>query len=134
MRRAGLEADPDLIVLTDAFTEVQGARACRELLDRGKPVTAIAAANDLLALGCYDVLEERAIACPGAMSIVGFNDIPFADRFQPPLTTIRIPHYELGAAAAELMLELLQQPTAEPRQLELEPQLVVRGSTRAPLR
>ena len=132
MRREGLDPDPDLIVRTEAFTEAQGARACRELLDRGKPVSAIAAANDLLALGCYDVLAERALECPAAVSIVGFNDMPFADRFQPPLTTIRIPHVEIGAAAAELMLERLQDPAAPPRQLELQPQLVVRRSTGPP--
>ena len=57
-----------------------------------------------------DVLAERGIACPAQISVVGFNDMPFAGRFQPPLTTIRIPHYEIGTAAAELMLERLRGP------------------------
>jgi LacI family transcriptional regulator len=68
------------------------------------------------------------------VSVVGFNDMPFADRFQPPLTTIHIPHYEIGAAAAELMLERLQDGQAEPRQVRLQPRLVVRGSTAGPPR
>ncbi len=60
---------------------------------------------------------------------MGFNDMPFAGRFQPPLTTIRIPHYEIGMAAAELMLEHLLNGARAPRDIRLEPSLVVRGST-----
>ena len=107
MRELGLEPDPELVVVTGAFTEAEGAKACAELLGRGAGPTAIAAANDLIALGCYDVFAERGIVCPEEISVVGFNDMPFAGRFQPPLTTIRIPHYEIGMAAAELMLENL---------------------------
>jgi LacI family transcriptional regulator len=129
MRRAGLEPDPSLIAAGTAFTESEGVRLARRLLDSGREVTAIAAANDLLALGALDVLAERGIDCPGTVSIVGFNDMPFADRFQPPLTTIRIPQYEIGAGAAELMLERLQDPAAAPRHLRLEPTLVIRKST-----
>ena len=64
--------------------------------------------------------------------MVGFNDMPFAGRFQPPLTTIRIPHYEIGMAAAELMLENLLNGGTPPRDIRLEPSLVVRGSTGPP--
>ena len=133
MRELGLEPDPELVVVTGAFTEAEGAKACAELLDRGAGPTAIAAANDLIALGCYDVFAERGIACPEEISVVGFNDMPFAGRFQPPLTTIRIPHYEIGMAAAELMLENLLNGAASPRDIRLEPSLVVRGSTVSPV-
>ena len=129
MHELGLEADPRLVVVTRAFTEAEGAKACAELLDRGERPTAIAAANDLIALGCYDVFAERGISCPDEISVVGFNDMPFADRFQPPLTTIRIPHYEIGMAAAELMLENLLNGGAPPRDIRLEPTLAVRSST-----
>jgi LacI family transcriptional regulator len=132
MRAASLQPDPDLIAVSKAFTELEGARTCRELLDRGGAMTAIVAANDLIALGCYDVFAERGIRCPGEISLTGFNDMPFADRFSPPLTTIRIPHYEIGAAAAELMLELLQDQNGAPRHLRLPPDLVVRASTAPP--
>ncbi len=128
----GLDTDPGLVRVSQAFTEAEGARLCRELLDEQARVTAIAAANDLLALGCLDVLAERGIACPAQISVVGFNDMPFAGRFQPPLTTIRIPHYEIGTAAAELMLERLAPDAGAPRHLRLEPTLVVRQSTGHP--
>jgi LacI family transcriptional regulator len=132
MRELGLEPDSELVVVSGAFTELEGAKACAQLLDRDAGPTAIAAANDLIALGCYDVFAERGIACPDEISVVGFNDMPFADRFQPPLTTIRIPHYEIGMAAAELMLESLLNGGALPRDIRLEPELVVRGSTTPP--
>jgi LacI family transcriptional regulator len=132
MRAGGLEPDPDLVRVTEAFTEAEGARLCAGLIADGHEFTAIAAANDLLALGCYDVFAERGVRCPEEVSVVGFNDMPFADRFQPPLTTIHIPHYEIGAAAAELMLERLQDGGSEPRQVRLEPSLAVRGSTAPP--
>ena len=112
-----------------AFTEAEGARLCRDLLATAADVTAIVAGNDLMALGCYDVLAERGLRCPADVSVVGFNDMPFADRFHPPLTTVRIPHREMGAAAADLLLELLAHPHTAARQLILPVALEVRGST-----
>ena len=132
MRALGLETDPDLIVVGDNFTEASGARTCRELVQRGAPFSAIVAGNDLMALGCYDALAEHGLRCPADVSVVGFNDMPFADRFNPPLTTVRIPHREMGAAAAELLLELLATPGTAPRQLVLPSVLVARGSSASP--
>jgi LacI family transcriptional regulator len=109
-----------------AFTEPEGARLAGELVDEG--ATAIVAGNDLMALGCYDVFAARGIRCPQDIAVVGFNDMPFSERFNPPLTTIRIPHYEIGAAAAELLLERLQDPDAPARDVILAPELVVRES------
>jgi LacI family transcriptional regulator len=131
MRAAGVEPDPELVVVAEAFTESEGARLCRQLMAGGGQFTAVAAANDLLALGCYDVFAERGVRCPDDISVIGFNDMPFAARFKPPLTTIHIPHYEIGKAAAELMLERLQDGDSAVREIRLEPSLVVRGSTAA---
>jgi LacI family transcriptional regulator len=132
MTAMGLEPDPDLILLGTSFTEPEGARMCGELLDAGRDMTAIVAANDLIALGCYDALEARGVACPAEISVVGFNDMPFVARFTPPLTTVRIPHYEMGVAAAQLLLERIESPDGPPREVLLEPRLVVRGSTAGP--
>src|SRR5436190_2903268 len=101
MHDRGLEPDPGLTLFGDAFTEAEGMRLCHELLDGGPAPTAIVAGNDLVALGCYDVLEERGIGRPDRISVVGFNDMPFAAHFDPPLTTIRIPHYEIGPRAPD---------------------------------
>ena len=82
-----------------------------------------------MALGVYDVLAERGLRCPDDISVVGFNDMPFSERFNPPLTTIRIPHYEIGASAADLLLERLQDAEAPARHIVLAPELVVRSSS-----
>jgi len=117
------------VLFSDAFTEIEGARCCGELLDSGRDFTAIVAGNDLLALGCYDALEAHGLRCPDEVSVVGYNDMPFVDRFRPALTTVRVPHYELGATAAGLMLEQLRGTDPPARQLLLAPELVIRGST-----
>ena len=78
------------------------------------------------------MFAERGLRCPEDVSVVGFNDMPFAARFQPPLTTIHIPHYEIGKDAAELMLERLQDADSPPREIRLEPSLIVRDSTAPP--
>jgi LacI family transcriptional regulator len=90
------------------------------------------AGNDLLALGAYTALAELGLRCPHDVSVIGFNDMPFADRFAPPLTTVRIPHALIGARAAELLLERIEDPAATPQTLLFEPALVVRASTAAP--
>jgi LacI family transcriptional regulator len=133
MKAAGLKADRTLIRFTKTFVESEGARVFRQLLeDDSKEFTAVVAGNDLLALGCYDVMAEADLSCPLDLSVVGFNDIPFLDKLQPPLTTIRIPHYELGTRAAALVLKRLRDPSLEPVTIQLDPELIVRGSTARP--
>jgi LacI family transcriptional regulator len=130
MAEAGLEVDPELVRFGAAFTEPEGARLCRELMTRYP--TAIVAGNDLMALGSYDVFLELGLHCPSDISVIGFNDMPFSERFDPPLSTIRIPQYEIGAAAAGLLLEQLGQGETDVRHVVLEPELVVRASTGPP--
>lgn len=132
MGLVGLGAEADLVRFADGFTEADGRHACRELLDAHGDITAIVAANDLIALGCYDALAEHGLECPGDVSVVGFNDMPFADRFNPPLTAVHLPHREIGAAAAELLLEALADGVEPPRQILLAPSMVVRESTGPP--
>jgi LacI family transcriptional regulator len=129
MRARGLEPDPELMLVGTAFTLPEGQRLCLEALDGGRAFTAIVAGNDLMALGCYDALAERGRSCPDDVSVVGYNDMPFSDHFNPPMTTVRIPHYEMGAAGADLLLGLLADSGDGRTQVVLEPSLVVRGST-----
>src|SRR5918994_1113150 len=128
----GLGYDKALVTTCAYWTEAEGARALRELLDSGADFTAVLAGNDLLALGCYDVLADRGLTCPADLSVVGFNDIPFVDKVRPALTTIRIPHYEIGAEAAWMLIDTLQDPSRHPRSVLLPVTLQVRESTAAP--
>jgi LacI family transcriptional regulator len=130
MDDAGLE--PGRVTHADAFAVAAGTACARALLAGPEPPTGIVAANDLLALGAYTAIAEAGRACPGDVSVVGFNDMPFADRFAPPLTTIHIPHAAIGARAAELLLERIEDPAATPQTLMFEPTLMVRASTAPP--
>jgi LacI family transcriptional regulator len=132
MRAVGLDAPLEHVRYCQWFIEEEGARVCAELLDSTDGLTAIVAANDLLALGCYDALGERGLNCPQDISVVGFNDMPFVDRLGPPLTTVRVPQREIGTVAAELLLEQLGDESVPAREILLEPTLIVRGSTAPP--
>ncbi|MGO9883190.1 MAG: LacI family DNA-binding transcriptional regulator [Solirubrobacteraceae bacterium] len=132
MRAAKLEAPDARISVSNAFTESEGTRTCEELIEHEPRLTAIVAANDRLAIGCYDVLEAHGLRCPEDVSIVGFNDMPFVERLRPPLTTVRVPQREIGTVAADLLLERLADGDQDSREILLEPALIVRGSTAPP--
>ncbi|WP_189080594.1 LacI family DNA-binding transcriptional regulator [Mangrovihabitans endophyticus] len=125
----GLPDDPALTVECGYWSESEGARGLRRLLDGGRAFTAVVAGNDLIALGCYDVFAERGMTCPDDVSVVGFNEMPYLDKMRPPLTTVAIPHYEIGAEAGRLLLDTIDEPDRYPRSVLLAPSLVVRAST-----
>jgi LacI family transcriptional regulator len=127
-----LDDDPSLVVECKLWNEAEGASALRTLLDRDSPFTAIVAGNDLIALGCYDVFTERGISCPDDVSVVGFNDMPFLDKLRPPLTTVAVPHYAIGAAAAQMLLETMSDPKRQTRSVLFPLSLAVRRSTASP--
>jgi LacI family transcriptional regulator len=129
MAASGLPVDPELVVFATAFSVEEGLRCCRELLAAPGRCTAVAAGNDMLAVGSYAALDEAGLSCPEDMSVVGFNDMPFIDRLRPPMTTIRFPHYQVGTEAAHLLLERITGPGGPVKILYLAPELVVRGST-----
>jgi LacI family transcriptional regulator len=83
----------------------------------------------MLAVGCYRALDEAGLSCPGDLSVVGFNDMPFIDMLRPPLTTVTFPHQQVGAQAADLLIERLNGATGPGKLIYVEPELVIRGST-----
>jgi LacI family transcriptional regulator len=124
-----LEVEPDRVQFATAFTQEAGYAAARGL---PKGVTAIIAGNDLIALGCYAALEEQGLSCPADVSVVGFNDMPFTSTQRPSLSTVRIPHYEMGCEAARLLLERIATPSAPAKRVVLPVELIVRGSVGRP--
>ncbi|HXZ74934.1 MAG TPA: substrate-binding domain-containing protein, partial [Streptosporangiaceae bacterium] len=126
------EVSEDLIVYASRYTVEEGSRCCGDLLARHGGFTAVAAANDMLAVGCYTAIDEAGLQCPDDISVIGFNDMPFIDRLRPPLTTVRFPHYQLGTEAAQLLLERIGEREAPVKIMYLAPELVVRGSTAEP--
>lgn len=131
--RFGLDPDPTLLATTAFYSEEEGARATAQLLASAPGCTAILCGNDVLALGCYEVLAARGIACPAAMSVIGFNDMPLVGRLHPPLTTLRVPYYAMGREAGEVLLKQIQSEELPPPRLSVHAvELVVRGSTAPP--
>ncbi len=128
-KKAGINIDRELVINAREFTEPAGQAAFQEIARTGKNLSAVLTANDLLALGVFDALEELGMKCPRDISVTGFNDMPYVDRFVPPLTTVHISLEDLGVQAAKLLLEKIENPDAPTKQVRLEPRLVVRGST-----
>ena len=131
-QRFGLASERELAVNAVDYTETAGQTALSRMLASHRDFTAVLAANDLLALGCYDELRAHGLRCPDDISVTGYNDMPFVDRFDPPLTTLHIPRKVLGVQAAKILLERIRQPDAPIKQVRLEPRIVVRGSTAPP--
>ncbi len=132
MQSLGLEVDHDLIVFAPWFTKDDGAVATEELLARDADFTAIVAANDLIALGCYRALRAHGREVPDDVSVVGYNGSRWCDEFNPPLTSIHVPKYEIGRHAARLLLALLDAPGSTPSSVLLPTTLQVRESTAPP--
>jgi LacI family transcriptional regulator len=126
----GLATGP--VVRSGSFTEAAGAVAAATLLTQHPDLTGVITANDLIALGALRTMQVRGLRCPEDVSLVGFNDMRFADAFNPPLTTVHVPHEQMGAEGARLLLERLDDPTAPAKSLLLPVHLVVRASTTAP--
>ncbi|MGB5567010.1 MAG: LacI family DNA-binding transcriptional regulator [Acidimicrobiia bacterium] len=131
--QAGLSASEGTIVEAGSFRAEDGHAACTRLLDSGNAITAMVAANDLLALGCIDAIQERGLSVPGDLSVTGYDDIALVDRLDPALTTISLPYEAMGAAAGNLLLELMaahdRSGEASYDPIRLAPSLVVRSST-----
>ena len=124
----GCDTAPGLVVECGTYSVEEGARAAGQLFDSERP-TAVVAGNDQIAVGAIDALRERGLRCPEDVSVVGFNDMPFVDKLSPPLTTVRVPHTDVGAEAARILLRWMVQRVASSSTTTLPVELVVRGST-----
>ena len=129
LERAGIEFDESLVVPT-SFDIEGGELGVDVLLDGGPACTAIACANDLLALGALQRLAALGIGVPGSMSVAGFDDITTAALTAPSLSTVRLPLRELGRRGFEHAAGVLGGD--RPTQLCLPTEVVLRASTARP--
>jgi len=127
----GIAFDTDLVRPGDFHHESGYAQTCA-LLELPLPPTAIFAASDLQATGVYQALYEKGLNVPKDMSVIGFDDVPTAERMSPPLTTVRQPLKEMGRMAAQMLLRMIEGETLESKRVELATSLVIRESC-APL-
>lgn len=128
LETAGINIYERWIVEGD-FQYQSGYNAARELFE-GEPLpTAIFACNDLMAIGAYRYAHEKDYQIPKQLSIVGFDDVSLAAYTNPPLTTVRQFKHKMGALAARLLLERMNQRDLAPRLEVLDTEFVVRDST-----
>ncbi|MGA2806240.1 MAG: LacI family DNA-binding transcriptional regulator [Acidimicrobiales bacterium] len=116
-------------IVVGALTIDRGEGAVAALLAAEPRPSAVMCANDLLAFGVLRGLAAAGVAVPEQMAVVGYDDVVFASMLSPPLSSVRQPKYELGVAAAELLLEEVSGAPHEHRAVRFEPELVVRASS-----
>jgi LacI family transcriptional regulator len=124
---ADLPFDPGL-VREGNWQALSGYEAARALMALEAPPTAIFCANDLMAVGCYDALRELGLRIPGDVAVMGYDDREIAEQLHPPLTTVLLPHFEMGSIAAEWLIEAAGGGEARPRQIKVECPIVMRKS------
>lgn len=121
--------DAGMVETTEKFTTDDGYQACKKLLAKYDDITAVVAGSDLIALGCLDAIKEAGLSVPDDIAVVGCNDIPMLERMVPSLTTISIPKYEMGAQAAKILLDIIDNASSDSVIMKMRPKLVVRDST-----
>lgn len=133
MRILDLASETDQVEEAEWFQVESGYTAGIELLRRRPDLTAIVAANDLLALGCYRAIRAGGRKVAVDVSVTGYNDIPLLDMMQPPMTTVRVPYRQMGAQGAATLLDRMGRGSdAITASIKLTPTLVVRSSTASP--
>jgi LacI family transcriptional regulator len=125
---AAIRSDPRLIVEGD-WSATSGYKAVRQLLNQKVPFTAIFAQNDRMAIGAIRALREAGINVPEAVSVIGFDDMPLASYFDPPLTTIKQDTFHMGSEAARLLIRSIEHLEGEKTSIYLPSELVIRQST-----
>ena len=127
LEEAGLSFDEGLVCYGN-FREESGRVAMKQLLDRPESPTAVFVASDLVAFGALVAIKERGLTIPDDVALVGFDDVRLAHYVDPPLTTMRLPAYDLGYRAAMLLTQLINGEPVEVQEILLQTRLVVRQS------
>jgi LacI family transcriptional regulator len=132
LKKHRIPYDPDLVVSSN-FTYESGQAATDILLSRDPLPTAIFGSNDLVAIGCLARLRERGISVPDQISVAGFDDIFAARYVNPPLTTIQVPMWKMGAIGMQKLVQMIETTDKVDDVTLLEHSLVIRASC-APVR
>lgn len=130
LKEYGIVPDPSLVVGAEPALE-NGMIAAKRLLALPDPPSAIFATSDTMAFGALRAIKVDGLRVPEDISLAGFDDIDLASYSDPPLTTIRVPEYEMGRLAVRSLLALIRDPSGGSQQHTLETRLIVRDSCRS---
>lgn len=133
LREHSIPEDKDLIKIGD-FKKQSGCLLTLELLSLSLPPTVIFACNNLMGLGAMDALKERKIRIPEEIGLVIFDDLPWFNHVNPPLTVVAQPSFRLGGIAGELLFEQVRKKRKKPKEVVLDVQLKIRESAGEVLR
>ncbi len=125
---SGLTFDPGLVRQGD-WSATSGYEAVYSLMESGAVFSGVFAQNDRMAAGAARALREAGLAVPEHVSIIGFDDMPLASYFDPPLTTMRQDLELLGQEAADLLIGMIEEKPIGENQRLLPATLIVRNST-----
>lgn len=132
LTEAGIEVQEELIKCGDNRID-SGYRLSKELLLEAKPPDAVFAANAMMGFGVLKAVRELGLRCPEDVALAVYDDVPFGDVLRPRLTVVAQPAYEMGRLGAELLIRRIEgkETSAEPVEVRLAPELIVRESTAA---
>jgi len=128
LKQANIKIDQALLK-AGAYTPQSGYEAMKELLKVTPQFTAVFVASDVVAAGAIQAIKEAKKRIPEDIAMVGFDDIPLAEYFDPPLTTIRIPSFGLGWAAGESLIKLIHEKKMDQTEIFLDSELIIRQSS-----
>jgi DNA-binding LacI/PurR family transcriptional regulator len=128
LQDAGIAFDPALTRFDGVWEASTGESQVVELLTEKDPPTALLAGNDLLAIGAIKALKQRHVRIPEDFAVAGFDDFAFAEHIDPPLTTVRIPGFEMGYQAAQGLIDGIEGVGRPPARLVLPVEVKIRGS------
>jgi LacI family transcriptional regulator len=114
------------------FSSDSGYTAAKSLLQMVPRPTAIFASNDLIAAGALLAIRHAGLNCPKDVSVVGFDNLEFAELTDPGLTTVHQPAYQMGMRAAQILVARIKTPELEPERVILGTELRIRQSVAPP--
>ncbi|MFW6377715.1 MAG: LacI family DNA-binding transcriptional regulator [bacterium] len=125
---SGIEFDPDLIKYS-SYGFTGGLRSAKEILQMDDRPTAIFTISDITAIGAIKAIKQEGLRVPEDIAVVGFDNTGIAAMYDPPLTTVAQPRYDLGKISMEILLDLINNKNIVNKEIYLEHELIIREST-----
>lgn len=130
MQDAGLPVNTSMM-LQGEFSIQYGQDIVTSLLEEGMRFTAIVSGSDLIAIGAIKALHAKGISVPKDIEVIGFDNIELSEIYEPRLSTVSKPHYEIAAQAARMLVSIIRKEELPIRRMTAISSLVLRDTTRA---